>query len=225
MQAILTGANGSPATATAVDAAVAKKWRQTPPAVALEHQTAFGNSEIQYLQSKGAGALPADAPLGQALSRDQRYWDGFIDINGTFYLDLMRQSVAAAQLPYPRMMQQLSAINRQRGEAPNVKGMLAGLLYPQAGGYCTRCFQISAEAAITRAACAIFLYKSKQGHYPSTLTDATSTAVDPFDDMPLGYRREGKGFVVYSVGPTGMYDGRPYDDNKRHEEVFRYTDK
>jgi len=224
MQGILRGAKGAPEVAQAVDGALAKSWHAVDPSVALMHETASGNSEIRYLESKGPGALPANAPLGQALSRDQRYWDGFIDINGTFYLDLMEQSVAAARLPYPQLMRELSTVNRERAEDPGVKGMLAGLLYPQVSGYCSRCFQISAKAAVTRAACAVFLYKSKQGHYPVTLSEADPTAIDPFVGTPLGYRREGKGFVVYSAGPTGEYDGGAFDAEKRHEEAFRYTE-
>ena len=228
MQTILRNANGAPEVAKAVDKAVEQKWRKTLPWVALANETAFGNSEIHSFEAKGPGRimLSIDPNIAESFTRDKAEWIGFIDLNGTAYLDLMQQSIAAAKLPYPSSVEQLSVIASQRSTGPMDQMVLPNLLYPRAAGYCIRCNQITAKAAVTRAACAVFLYKSTHGAYPSTLADAVTTAnhgavIDPFDGKPISYRREQNGFVVYSVGPTGQYNGS--DSENQHEEAFRYS--
>jgi hypothetical protein len=42
---------------------------------------------------------------------------------------------------------------------------------------------------------------------------------DPFDGKPMRYRVEGKGFVIYSVGPTGKYAGSPKQPGRPFREV------
>jgi len=205
---------------------IATDCQITNPAVAVARETALGNAEIRYIQKHGPAALTStlDTPSDPLPTVVTSRWEPFIDLDGTFYLELMQQSVSAAQLPYPQSKNQLAAIEGRISTREPVKGLLAAILYPVASNYCTKCVQMSSKAAITRTACAIFLYKSKHGAYPSTIADATSTAIDPFDGKLLGYRRTASGFVVYSVGPTGKYDGGDFDSKKGHEEVFRYQD-
>ena len=53
--------------------------------------------------------------------------------------------------------------------------------------------------------------KACTGAFPDALTGSFP---DPFTDKPLGYRHEGDdGFLVYSVGLNGTFDGgKPGDD-------------
>lgn len=64
--------------------------------------------------------------------------------------------------------------------------------------------------ARTGLACRV--YKSRTGEYPEDLKTLvpgllTAVPVDPFTGKPLVYRREGKGFIVYSVGSNLKDDG------------------
>jgi hypothetical protein len=64
--------------------------------------------------------------------------------------------------------------------------------------------------ARTGLACRIF--KSRTGEYPENLEALvpglmTGVPVDPFTGKPLVYRREGKGFIVYSLGSNLRDDG------------------
>jgi hypothetical protein len=64
--------------------------------------------------------------------------------------------------------------------------------------------------ARTGLACRIF--KSRTGEYPENLEALvpgllTEVPVDPFTGNPLVYRREGKGFLVYSLGSNLKDDG------------------
>ena len=47
--------------------------------------------------------------------------------------------------------------------------------------------------------------------------------MDPFTNRSLLYKREGTGFVVYSAGPTGRFDGgKPGVKVPGQESLFRY---
>lgn len=55
-------------------------------------------------------------------------------------------------------------------------------------------------------------HRAARGSYPDTLeklqlTDLKELPVDPFTGRPLVYRRQGDGYVVYSVGSNGRDDG------------------
>ena len=80
--------------------------------------------------------------------------------------------------------------------------------------------RISARVAVTLAAALLLARKAKTGAYPDNLPQGFT---DPFTGKPLGYRFEGNGFVVYSAGPTGHFDGgRPGQKVPGQESLFRY---
>jgi hypothetical protein len=62
-----------------------------------------------------------------------------------------------------------------------------------------------ADEQVTLAAAAILDTKARTGAFPTNLP---GNFTDPFNGKPLGYRLIGdNGFVVYSVGPDGTFDG------------------
>ena len=64
--------------------------------------------------------------------------------------------------------------------------------------------RIAGEEVILAAASALAV-KARTGAFPDALLGSFP---DPFTGKPLGYRHEGdNGFVVYSVGPNGKFDG------------------
>jgi hypothetical protein len=55
------------------------------------------------------------------------------------------------------------------------------------------------------------------------MTWPASEANDPFTGKPLKYRRELRGFVVYSTGPSGTFDGGKQGVKpKSNEAYFRF---
>lgn len=80
---------------------------------------------------------------------------------------------------------------------------------------------IPARHVVLAAGAAMLAAKAQTGAFPETLPNVFS---DPFTDKTLGYRREGTdGFVVYSVGPNGDFDGgKPDEGLTRGQIVFRY---
>jgi len=65
----------------------------------------------------------------------------------------------------------------------------------------------------TRTGIACRVFKARTGHYPGMLEELVSAGllgavpVDPFTGKPLIYKREGDGFVVYSLGSNLRDDG------------------
>jgi hypothetical protein len=81
--------------------------------------------------------------------------------------------------------------------------------------------QTSARQRMTLLVLALAVHKADKGEYPESLDPLApgilkKLPVDPFRDKPFIYKREGKGYTLYSVGPNGKDDGgksapvRPY---------------
>ncbi len=72
--------------------------------------------------------------------------------------------------------------------------------------------QLEATLLAARTGLACRLYKSRTGRYPESLEELvpgilTEVPIDPFTGKPLVYRREGEGFIVYSLGSNQKDDG------------------
>lgn len=72
--------------------------------------------------------------------------------------------------------------------------------------------QLEATLLAARTGLACRLYKSRNGSYPETLDALVpgilkEIPIDPFTGDPLIYRREGEGFIVYSLGSNQKDDG------------------
>ena len=72
--------------------------------------------------------------------------------------------------------------------------------------------QIEALMLSSRAGLACRLFKGQTGRYPDRLEELVPALlpelpVDPFTGKPLVYRREGDGFIVYSLGSNQKDDG------------------
>jgi hypothetical protein len=70
------------------------------------------------------------------------------------------------------------------------------------------------EAVLTaaRTGLACRLFKSRTGRYPEGLSELvpdilSEVPIDPFTGKPLVYRRDGEGFIVYSLGSNQKDDG------------------
>ena len=72
--------------------------------------------------------------------------------------------------------------------------------------------ELEATYLAARTGWACRLYKSRMGQYPERLEALipgilTEVPVDPFTGKPFVYRREGEGFIVYSLGSNQKDDG------------------
>jgi hypothetical protein len=71
----------------------------------------------------------------------------------------------------------------------------------------------------TLAAASVLSIDASTGQFPSHLP---GQFIDPFSGKQLIYKRESNGFLIYSVGPTGHFDGNPSHSDDGWESWFRY---
>lgn len=79
-----------------------------------------------------------------------------------------------------------------------------------------------ARHRVVRAAALVLSHRARTGAWPQRLDEAAPPPVDPFSGKPMGYRREGDGFVVWSVGKEGTFDGGKPGAAREGAIAFRY---
>jgi hypothetical protein len=107
-------------------------------------------------------------------------------------------------------------------------GVLTFLIVPAGPKCALRAAEADALRQLARLALAVAVYRAQDGKYPGKLDDLLPAYIaeipsDPFDGKPLRHRRDGKGLVLYSVGPDLKDDGGAAWDATRREGdlVFR----
>jgi len=144
-----------------------------------------------------------------------------IDVQRANYLSDVRRMVAAADVPSKeRRVVYATLVDASAPSARDGARTMSFILLPDGQKLDEDDVRLKAREAVTLAAAALLTEKAKRGSYPGGLPPEFA---DPFTDRPLVYRREGGGFVVYSAGPTGHFDGgRPGQKVPGRESLFRY---
>ena len=76
-----------------------------------------------------------------------------------------------------------------------------------------------AECRAGRTLLALRRYRDQTGAWPTSLAEvqpqvSADILIDPFSGKPLGYRRSGDTFLLYSVGPNGTDEGGKRKDDR-----------
>lgn len=149
-----------------------------------------------------------------------------VDASEARYLADMRAHIAVANLSMSERRDRFAQLAAARAVAGsdsvvNPVTVLEGWMH----GALVTCDRVdkkqTAPEQVTLAAATLLAAKARTGEFPATLPDGF---VDPFNGKALGYRTEGvDGFVVYSVGPDGKFDGgKPGRKTKPDDVLFRY---
>ena len=156
-----------------------------------------------------AGYTDSSAKMKLTLSTEKQATHDLIDAWEADYLAHMIPLVQACEEPRTIRRAAFSAVQLKfdrEGHVPDdPTHLLAKVMAPVFTKIDITETRNLARKAVTLAAAYILGEKAKSGTYPTALPAKFS---DPFTDKPLGYRREGaNGFVVYSAGPDGTFDG------------------
>jgi len=155
---------------------------------------------------------------------EEQAWNAVIDAVGVTLLHRMQKLISVADRSFSEAAAVQHEILTEVKQGKRLEDCMSAMLYPIYADSAAKQAGIQARMEVTRTAAAILLWKAKHGAFPRTLQEALSAVpADPFDGKPLKYRREGQGFVVYSVGTTGKFDGDTPDKKPASSDaVFRY---
>ncbi len=132
-------------------------------------------------------------------------WRRYADEVGAALLSMLRRTVDLSEGAYPALRQSFDTFNEQLEAGGKPSLVLAAAIVPQFALAAEYDAQARSRAACIRAACAALSARSAQGAFPSSLDAAAFP--DPYSGAQVGYRREGEGFVVWSPGPAGRFNG------------------
>jgi len=155
-------------------------------------------------------------------SAEEKLVSDTIDSQHANYLADMRRMVSALNAPAKeRRTINASLLDASAPSAAGGARTLSFILLPDPQKLDEDDMRLKARLVITLSAAAILAQKATTGAFPNALPPGF---VDPYTSQPLNYRRESmSGFVVYSVGPTGTFDGgKPGEKAPGQESVFRY---
>lgn|GEM_PF-3357838 len=151
---------------------------------------------------------------------------GIADSGEAYILWQYRLAAQALRMPYAQAHARLSALEadtEKRAAGNDLAMMLPAVLLPQWTQLHTRATARIALSRVVGAAAAVLAWHAEHGAFPETLRSAIrSVPLDPFSDAALRYRRTASGFVVYSVGPTGAWDGGSGDVKPPGDESAFY---
>jgi len=247
MQYILLANPRDTEVAKAVMVSIDKNWKPAQVPSILRRETAMQTGYIEYLRQAGPFGLlliyDKDKPAAKMPDYEKQNWNTTLNENGMFMLSEMSKMTAASELPYPQAIAEEIAISASRDNSTpqsdpspldhfivygdtrkRLNRTIGYMTLPVVSRPLRNAATDTARARVTHTAAAILNYKVIHGSLPTTLeTIGAPIPVDPFDQQPLRYRREGNGFVVYSVGTTLHYDGGTAGQPiAKTESAFRY---
>ncbi len=234
LQRILYVAADDPAVCSAVAETVEKDQTALSLSRAMPGEVVTGMLGLEEVRKGGVAALGQLAgdtsgwkSTEKRIGKRPANWDALMDSNGAYLLRVYRTAYLAFGQPYPDATASLKALSQQveqdekRG---NLSVMLAAIETPVYESLQATAALEDARARVTRAAAAVLAWRDRRGALPDRLDEAQNPPpADPFSGRPLGYRREGEGFVIFSVGESGHFDGgQPDVKPGGREALFRY---
>ena len=109
-------------------------------------------------------------------------------------------------------------------EEPALSSLLGEPFVSAVGVPTTIALEQARHTVLATAAAVLAYTKDHKGVFPDRIEEAVPTsALDPFSDVPIAYRKEEKGFVVYSIGQNMKFDGgKPDMKPATGEAYFRF---
>lgn len=134
----------------------------------------------------------------------------------SFYLNAMNNLSSSAELPYSQCKKDWEATCKVPWYYP-----LSGMALPAMAGIKEHYLAMPAKVKVFRAGIALIQYRQAKGTFPNTLAELGQPGlIDPFTGESLIYRKDGDGFVVYSVDADMKDDnGRVKPDTKRALDI------
>lgn len=133
----------------------------------------------------------------------------FGDPSEAVQLHWMNRYVQASQAPRARRSAELAKVQAEFDHADGKRPtyMMASIVIPVLSSAAESEDRVTAKRAGISTVAAVVAYRARTGRYPDTLREAINPEpADPYTCKPLGYRREGNGFVVWATPDTSRLD-------------------
>ncbi|MSR65563.1 MAG: hypothetical protein EXS18_07275 [Verrucomicrobiae bacterium] len=141
---------------------------------------------------------------------------GLLQTEHLWALDYLGRVADAMRQPYPQRLKAAAEIDAQY--AQETRGKMLARMYEGFGTWPKALDRVRFEGKavalrrIAMTALAIERWRLRKGELPQKLDDLVtefleSIPPDPFDGLPLRYKKLTKGYVVYSVGADGIDNG------------------
>jgi type II secretory pathway pseudopilin PulG len=167
------------------------------------------------------GSLPLDDLLSnfqggggareRVLRAYQSYGGPLMNLDEMAYLRLMEKQTAAFAKPWPDCARVSEGIEREADALPIYRSVITRAVTPVLARMATSRESKKAQIGATQIALALKAYRLRHARHPASLTELSRAGwklpLDPFTGEPYHYRREGQGFVVWSVGEDGTDQG------------------
>jgi len=180
-----------------------------------------GEISLQEISTGTAGTVESRkrirllASLGGWLRRP------LLNANERLYLRYTGDHVRAFELPWPDSQQ---TVDRIDNSLPHARpwSFVAEYITPVLGRAIWSRDRATASLRAAAIALSLKAYYADHGAYPDSLSaleaDGWTLPADPFGGGPYHYRREGDGFVVWSIGPD-------VDDDNAARDYFAYEEQ
>ncbi len=147
-----------------------------------------------------------------------------VDLGEARHIEFIRRIIRTEALPDSQRAVSLRAISAEiesTQKSLDPPAPLLSVFLPAYSSLGDRFVQITAQEDVTFVAAAVMAHRARTGRFPEALSKALNPIPkDPFTGNPLRYRKEANGFVVYSAGPTGRFDGSVTPLNPARREVY-----
>ena len=198
---------------------------------AMQTERMYGIWAFDYIRRH-----PEELPSLMSAPDDQRQknalfkplvflWRPLSYMDERFYLQHMNEVVANAAMPYLEVKTRHPKVDQE----PQYRKcfMVSCMITPYLGRARIRRDSTVAEVAGSRIALALTAYKNRFGAYPTSLGELRSklgwdVPLDPFSGKDFVYKRQGSGYLLYSIGQNLKDDGaraftqRPVPDDANY---------
>jgi hypothetical protein len=132
-------------------------------------------------------------------------WGPFLKLDEVYGLRQWRENLEITALPYRQGRKRIEAFEQDMATRSPWYALVSRVIVPVFARATQARDEGIARIGLMQAALALRQYQIAHGGYPASLADlraAGGWAIpdDPFSGKPLIYRREGAGYLVYSVG-------------------------
>ena len=176
-----------------------------------EHPTFYSDRNLEPHVYSEAMSRPVERTSGQFLS--WRYADDL------FYLQAMRRMLENAEIPYRE------AVRRGLNDDPEFPryAIFSAILTPLYTRVRSGRDETITEVAGSQILLALVAYKERYNSYPQTLDELRekigwNIPKDPFSGGEFIYKRQGNGFLLYSIGSDLKDDGGKEPTKDSHDK-------